>query len=103
MSIVCVEIYCRYYIVLCAICHYLKFPALVTIQKKSLEGGKSIMPYSDAQKRATAKYNAKAYDRIEVKVAKGKKAEIKAYAESKGESVNGFINRVIDEAMSAKR
>ena len=50
------------------------------------------MPYSDAQKRATAKYNAKAYDRIEVKVAKGKKAEIKAYAESKGESVNGFIN-----------
>lgn len=61
------------------------------------------MPYSDAQKRATAKYNAKAYDRIEVKVAKGKKAEIKAYAESKGESVNGFINRVIDEAMSVKR
>ena len=61
------------------------------------------MPYSDAQKRATAKYNAKAYDRIEVKVAKGKKAEIKAYAESKGESVNGSINRVIDEAMSAKR
>lgn len=61
------------------------------------------MPYSDAQKRATAKYNAKAYDRIEVKVAKGKKAEIKAYAESKGESVNGFINRVIDEAMAAKR
>ena len=61
------------------------------------------MPYSDAQKRATAKYNAKAYDRIEVKVAKGKKAEIKAYAESKGESVNGFINRFIDEAMSAKR
>ena len=61
------------------------------------------MPYSDAQKRATAKYNAKAYDRIEVEVAKGKKAEIKAYAESKGESVNGFINRVIDEAMSAKR
>ena len=61
------------------------------------------MPYSDAQKRATAKYNAKAYDRIEVKVAKGKKAEIKAYAESKGESVNGFTNRVIDEAMSAKR
>ena len=61
------------------------------------------MPYSDAQKRATAKYNAKAYDRIEVKVAKGKKAEIKAYAESKGECVNGFISRVIDEAMSAKR
>ena len=35
-------------------------------------------PYSDAQKRATAKYNAKAYDRIEVKVAKGKKAPTSA-------------------------
>lgn len=25
--------------------------------------------------------------------------EIKAHAERKGESVNGFINRIIDEAM----
>ena len=58
---------------------------------------------SKARIDANNRYNAKAYDRIEVKVARGKKAEIKAYAESKGESVNGFINRVIDEAMSAKR
>lgn len=46
-----------------------------------------------------AKYNAKAYDRIEVVVKKGRKDEIKAHAESKGESVNGFISRAIDEAV----
>ncbi len=59
------------------------------------------MPYTEAQKRATAKYNAKAYDRIEIKVAKGKKAEIQAFAESRGESVNAFVTRLIDQAMEA--
>ena len=57
------------------------------------------MPLSEARKRANAKYNLKAYDRIEVKVTKGKKEEIKSYAESCGESVNAFINRAIKEAM----
>lgn len=45
---------------------------------------------------------AKTYDRINLTVPKGKKDEIKAYAESKGESVNAFINRAIDEAMQTK-
>ena len=44
-------------------------------------------------------YIAKTYDRINLTVPKGDKDKIKAYAESKGESVNGFINRVISEAM----
>ena len=34
------------------------------------------MAYSDAQKEATARYNKKAYDRIEIKVKKGRKQEI---------------------------
>ena len=46
---------------------------------------------------AKNKYNAKAYDRINVVVPKGKKAEIQAHAETKGESINGFINRAIDK------
>lgn len=58
------------------------------------------MTYSESQKRASAKYNAKAYDRIELKVKKGKKDEIKEHAESMGESVNGFINRAIDETIA---
>ena len=38
-------------------------------------------------------------DRINLTVPKGKKDKIKAHAERQGESVNGFINRAIDETM----
>ena len=57
------------------------------------------MPLSEARKRANAKYNQKAYDRIEVKVKNGRKEEIREFAESQGESINAFINRAIAEAM----
>ena len=53
------------------------------------------MPYSEAQKRATMKYNAAAYDRIELRVPKGRKAEVEAHAKSKGESINGLVNTLI--------
>ncbi len=46
------------------------------------------------------KYIAKAYDRINLTVPKGEKDRIKAYAQERGESVNGFIARAIKEAMS---
>ena len=46
------------------------------------------------------RYNAKAYDEIKVRVNKGKKNAIKAHADSRGESVNSFIGRAIDEAMA---
>lgn len=45
------------------------------------------------------KYNAKAYDDIRVRVPKGQKDEIQKFAEEHGESLNGFINRLIVEAM----
>lgn len=54
------------------------------------------MAASDAKKKAIAKYNLKAYDRVELKVKKGKKEIIKAHAEQQGESLNAFINRAID-------
>ena len=38
-------------------------------------------------------------DRINLTMPKGKKEIVKAHAESHGESVNGFINRAIDETM----
>ncbi len=56
-------------------------------------------PISEARRRANEKYNAKAYDEIKVRVSKGKKETIQTHAEARGESVNGFINRAIDEAM----
>ena len=57
------------------------------------------MAISKAQQEAVARYNAKSYDRIEQKVKKGRKDIVKAHAESKGESLNGFVNRAIDEAI----
>ena len=57
------------------------------------------MAVSKAQQKAVNKYMAANYDRINLTVDKGRKDIIKAHAESRGESVNGFINRAIDEAM----
>ncbi len=45
------------------------------------------------------KYNADKYDSLRIVVPKGKKAIIKAYADSIGESINGFVNKAIDKAM----
>lgn len=45
------------------------------------------------------RYNDKAYDRINLTVPKGQKDAIKLHAESVGESVNGFIQRAINETI----
>ena len=45
------------------------------------------------------RYNAKTYDDIRLRVPKGEKERIQAFAEANGETVNGFINRLIAEAM----
>ena len=55
-------------------------------------------PSSEAKKRADAKYTLKAYDRLEIKVKKGRKEELKTHAAGRGESLNGFVNRAINEA-----
>ena len=38
---------------------------------------------------------AKKYDRIQLVVPKGRKADIEAYAKAKGESVNGLMNMLL--------
>ncbi len=53
---------------------------------------------SAAQRKATNKYLEK-FDEIRTRVPKGRKEIIQAHAEAQGESVNGFINRAIDETM----
>lgn len=55
-------------------------------------GGKA----SSASKNA---WNARNYDRINLTLPKGKKNAVSSHAKKQGESVNGFINRAIDEAM----
>lgn len=57
------------------------------------------MAVSKAQQKAVNKYMAANYDRINLTVPKGRKEEIQAFAAQIGESVNGFINRAIGEAM----
>ena len=54
---------------------------------------------SAAKIAANNRYSAKAYDRISLMVHKGEREQIQAHAAERGESVNGFINRAIKEAM----
>ncbi len=55
---------------------------------------------SKAHIRATNKWLKNERERITIITGKGRKAEIKAYAESLGMSLNAYINRLIDNDMS---
>lgn len=57
------------------------------------------MPASKAQQRAVSKYMKENYDVFQIRMPKGRKSVIQAHAQSQGESVNGFVNRAIDETM----
>ena len=48
-----------------------------------------------ASTKAQNKYIQKAYDRVNLTLAKGEKEVLQAHAAARGESVNGFINRAI--------
>lgn len=56
-------------------------------------------PASKAQQKAVNKYMKENYDRVNLVMPKGRKDAIRTHAEKNGESLNGFINRAIDEAM----
>lgn len=58
------------------------------------------MKYSEAQKEATARYNKKAYDRINIIVKKGQRQIIKEYAQRQGKSLNRFICDSIENEMN---
>ena len=45
-------------------------------------------------------YNEQNYDRLAVTVAKGAKEQIRSRAAEQGESINGYINRLIKQDMS---
>ena len=57
------------------------------------------MPRSEALNRAIKKYEAEKVERIIFRVPKGKKALIQEYAAQRGESLNAFLNRVVNEEM----
>ena len=57
------------------------------------------MAISKAQQHAVNKYMAANYDRINLTLPKGQKQVLQAHTAARGESVNGFIGRVITEAL----
>lgn len=61
------------------------------------------MPTPASRLRANAKYAQKAYDRLYITVHKGRKAELEQAAEATGESLNGLINRLLDEFLERKK
>lgn len=57
------------------------------------------MPVSKAQLRAVAKYMAANYDEIKIRVPKGRKVDVDAYAKAHNESINGLVNGFLREAL----
>lgn len=61
-------------------------------------------PMSDARKRANKKWNdanmKERYDRVQLVLPKGRKAELQEVAERHNQSVNAFIVALIDEALA---
>ena len=57
------------------------------------------MATSEAQRRATAKFQKEKVEDIRFRVPMGRKAIIQEHAKKRGESVNAFINRAVNETM----
>lgn len=54
---------------------------------------------TEAQKRAQKTYIEK-FARVEIRMTPDQRSAVQAHAEAHSESVNGFINRAIDETMA---
>lgn len=57
------------------------------------------MAPTDAQRRASKKWQAEKVDDIRFRAPKGKRKEIRDHAESQGETMNSFLNRAVTETM----
>ena len=60
------------------------------------------MAMSKAHIKATNKYNLKTYDDIKIRVYKGQREQITAYAAEQGKSLNGYINDLIAKDMGER-
>ena len=58
------------------------------------------MSISEARRRANDKWREK-FELIQFRVPKGKKQVLQEHTAQCGESLNGFLNRVVDQALSA--
>ena len=67
---------------------------------KKISGRPARTDGRNARTVANNKYNEKAYDRINLTVKKGNKEKIQAAATAAGESVNGYINKLLANNIS---
>lgn len=61
------------------------------------------MPASKAQQKAVSKYMKANYDEIKIRIPKGQKEVVQAFAQERGESVNALIWGLLQEAMGADK
>lgn len=64
------------------------------------------MPKTEAQKRANLKFEAKAYDRLNLRIRKDgdlTRKDIQRSADAKGESLNQYILKAVEMRMQADR
>ena len=54
-----------------------------------------------AENRAIKKYEQEKIDKVFVRFPKGKKEQIQRHVANTGESINGFINRAVDQTLSS--
>ena len=71
-------------------------------QQEGKEDGTMATPKTAAQKREQSAYMEK-FAVVHVRMSKEQHEIIKAHAEARGESVNGFINRAIEETMEREK
>lgn len=62
------------------------------------EKSKTYRGFTEAQARAHKKYISQ-FVEMKIRTTQDRREIIRAHAESRGESVNAFINRAIDETM----
>jgi hypothetical protein len=55
--------------------------------------------YTEAKRDGNRRWDAANLDRLSVALPKGSKEAVRAHADSRGESVNGFIGRAIEETI----
>ena len=65
--------------------------------------GGIIMPTTKAGQKAVNKYMKTNYDRVNLVLPKGRKADLSAHAQNGGESLNAFINRAVNETVERDR
>ena len=67
---------------------------------KGYHNVEGIMSISEARRRANDKWREK-FELIQFRVPKGKKQVLQEHAAERGESLNGFLNRAVDQTLSS--